>query len=483
MSFLIILHSDVEFFTLLFLREMNEIIKRYYFYARDSKGFKLFWRLKNKNSLVLVIIILSTSAWGNSRYSGYFSLRNNQLSSDIGDVPGNRMLTNVNFNYVNKSYTDEEAKRALRLEAEVNDQDLLMFSVKEAYSTFGSNKTKLTLGRKILKWSPVDANWGFGKVNNRQNFNGFEPGQEGLTGIMLKQRWGSFSVEAFASYLYVPEMNPSLDINKSEQTITSRSAWAKAPNRTYDDGGNEIPIYYDVNYPEINEVVFRYSVGLSMNQDITKELSANIFWVKKPENTLSTTVDARLETPIPQRIVAEITPVVYYHDVAGGNLQYEFNKRFKIYASYLGIYPEEFPDGSQEDFDYTGIEEEKIQEQYAGGGLVYGDYKTQIGLHYVARVSRFILGDNPLATAPRWNQAVNFNISIRPFKKLQTSMDVKYDMLSFDRLAMLSANYHFSKKLFLGGGIQMIGAPRNAGTYWGAFRNNDSLYTNLKYIF
>lgn len=437
-----------------------------------------------KNVFFIYIVFLSTHLVADSQYSGFVSLRNNGLSSDVGDVDGNRTLTNLNFNYINRNLMDKEPNRVLTFQSEVNDQDLLMFSVKEAYANFGSESTRLTIGRKILPWSVVDATWGFGKLNNRQNFNGFDPGQEGLTGLNLKKRLGSWTFEAFASYLYIPEMNPSLDINKTDRSITSRSPWVKPPNSSSDVAGIDT-IYYDVNYPEISDIVFRYSVGLSINKTFLEEkLSTRAFWMKKPENNISIAADTGLETSGSTNVItAEIDPRVYYHDVIGLNATYAFTDYLKAYVGGLGVYPESFPDRDQDSFDFLGIEEEKINEQYAGGGIVYGDYKTSFGLHYIARISSFELGGSILSTAPRWNQAVNARLEFSPMKKLRALLDFKYDMLSFDRLAMLSADYRFSKQFFLGGGVQFVGAPRNKGTYWSDFRNNDSLYTQLKYTF
>lgn len=412
-------------------------------------------------------------------------MKNNQLAGEVGNVDGNRMMTGLEFNYVNKNYFDEDPKRILTLQAEINDQDLLMFSVKEAYASFGSKSTKMYLGRRILPWSTIDQTWGFGKLNNRSNFNGFEPGQEGLTGFFLKKRMGKTTLEGYASYLYIPEMNPSLDINKVERTITSRSPWVRPPSDSIENpsGGGEIPVLYDVDYPDLSDVVFRYSLGLSAKIDIADNFELKGFWTKKPENSISISADVQLLTAAPQKLVATVNPEVYYHDVTGLSANFDLSDYFKLYVGYMGIFPEEFPDTGETPFDFRPFKEEKINEEYVGGGLVYGDHKTSFGIHYVARISKFKLGEDLLSEAPRWNQAINVNVSFLLSRRLRAFVDFKYDMLSLDRLGMLTADYQLNKKFRIGGGIQAVGAPRDEGTYWGQFRNNDSLFTHLRYVF
>jgi hypothetical protein len=138
-----------------------------------------------------------------------------------------------------------------------------MFSLQEAYvakdglfrpwDSAEKVGDRMSFGRKILPWSGVDSLWGLGKFNNRKNFDYFDPGQEGLVGIEYENRSSNgFFWKAFGSPVYVPEMNPSLDINKSKKTITSRNPWANPPaaSTQISDGGPFVPVNYIVEYPE-----------------------------------------------------------------------------------------------------------------------------------------------------------------------------------------------------------------------------------------
>lgn len=421
--------------------------------------------------------------------SGHLGGWSNQINRDVGDVPGNRYAGDLNFNYHNA--TTGELERKLELSVLVNDESLTMWSLQEAfvgkkgmfrsYDEVTKNGDQLKVGRQVLPWSPIDNIWSFGKLNNRKNFDGFEPGQEGLIGIGYENKSSSgFFWRAFGSGLYVPEMNPSLDINKDDRTITSRNPWADAPAETTKIENKDTPIQYIVDYPQISEVIYRYTIGLSMGWE-NKHWQTDAFYIRKPENQLSTSVEIEFPTDA-KSVKAFVTPEFYYHDVFGGNVKYR-NADVEMYVSGIAAFPNTFPDGSETVTSTTDIKTEKRREAYGGGGIskindVYG-----MGFNYVARLSPFDRDADSLAQDPRWNQAVNGFVMRNFMKTYRLSADVKYDMLTTDRLVMLRAGYKVSKELLLSLGVNMIGTPTSGKSYWSPFTNNDAVYAQLRYVF
>lgn len=440
-------------------------------------------------TMCLTTMVSSAFAANLDTIQGDIGGMSNQINRDIGDVPGNRYMGDLNFSYTKKN--PHELERKFDFAARVNDESLTMWSLQEAYvgkqGVFRNydhiNKTgdQLKVGRQILPWSTIDSTWGFGKLNNRRNFDGFEPGQEGLVGIAYENKSSSgFYWKTFASGLYVPEMNPGLDINKSDETITTRNPWADAPAPTTNIDGNETPIRYIVNYPQINDVIYRYSIGLNMGWE-TKHWVADGFFMRKPENTQTPNVEVALAEDAAS-VKAFITPEFFYHDVFGGNLKYR-NADVEIYTSAMAIYPNTFPDGNQTATTYTEIKTEKRREAYAGGGISKVNDKYGMGFNYVARLSPFDRDADSLAQDPRWNQAVNVFL-MRNFKRTyRLSADLKYDMLTTDRLVMLRAGYKVSKELLMSLGVNMIGTPNSGKSYWSPYTNNDAVYAGLRYIF
>ncbi|MGK0368041.1 MAG: hypothetical protein ACI9QD_001181, partial [Thermoproteota archaeon] len=155
-----------------------------------------------------------------------FSLASNQFSQDIGNVDGNRFLADIEFGYyrLNK---DEGSQKAIEFSAQYNDLQALSFSVKNAFYRYQYLGGTLTLGREVLKWSEADKYWGFGFLNNRENFDFFEPDQEGLVGSSFKKSFnfgaGKVTAHAFATFLYIPELNPGLKQDNAAGTITATS--------------------------------------------------------------------------------------------------------------------------------------------------------------------------------------------------------------------------------------------------------------------
>jgi hypothetical protein len=412
-------------------------------------------------------------------YKGSVGATYNQLVSTVGNVPGNRYNVDLNFDYHKND--PHLMERKFTFNALLNDQNTSMFSLNEAYLNKRWTRSELVSGRQILDWSMVDAQWGFGKLNNRQNFNYFTPGQEGLVGGNFKHRYNNgVKLQIFGSFLYVPETNPSLDINNSKGTITSNNPWANPPSRTATIGNREIPIRYKVDYPSLNDIVFRYSIGASLAYE-TEHWKTNAFYMRKPENNISTTVQVSYDSSA-DIVRASIDPQVYYHDLYGGNLAY-VNDGLTIYVSGIAIRPNDFPDGDLTAFEYTQIEMEKRREDFVGGGIVKEDDRLAYGFNYVARLSPFDREDDILAQDPRWNQAVNAFTRFQFTTKFSAKTDIKYDMLTTDRLVMVQGQYMATSQLAISGGVNMIGTPTNGKSYWSPYKNNDAIYAALRVLF
>jgi hypothetical protein len=61
--------------------------------------------------------------------------------------------------------------------------------------------------------------------------------------------------------------------------------------------------------------------------------------------------------------------------------------------------------------------------------------------------------------------------------------DVKFDMLTSDRLLMVRAIYNATKQFQLNAGVNMIGTPDDGKSYWSPYTNNDAIYGGLRYVF
>lgn len=415
-----------------------------------------------------------------SSLSGSLEYQSNTLVDNVGEVTGNKYFTDFNLNYTNKGSNGVE--KVFDARGRLNNEEQLMFSIPEAKIGYTFGQNEIVVGRHILDWSLADQTWGLGKLNNRINFDGFNPGQEGLVGFTYSRRNRTgFKASIFASVLYVPETNPGTKINKEDGTIECQNPWCKAPAPTAPiSEDTEVPIYYNVNYPELTEIVFRMSGGLELGYE-GQFWGVDVFGIRKPENQISTSAEIKYETK-KNRVFADITPQVYYHDVVGGNLRLKPYKGLTFYGTAIGIYPSKYPDGDQPYIEYTGIKPEKRKEEYAGAGVAFESSIINTGVNYIARVSKYDKENDLLAEYPRWSQAYNAYVSTRILRKLSLGIDYKYDMLTEDRLAMYKAEFQATKSLNLAVGVNMIGSGSDQ-SYWSDFANNDSVYGSLKYTY
>lgn len=438
----------------------------------------------HKKKLITSLILIASSGYAASDYiEGHLGALSNQASSQVGNIPGNRYNADFEIDYQSNlnSSPGQGIERKFQMAAMVNDQNLAMYSVQEAYiGTNLSSKDNLRFGRQILSWSQIDSTWGFGKLNNRRNFDYLTPGQEGLIGLLYQRKSSNgMRYRAFVSGLYAPEINPSLDVNKKDRSITSRHPWANTPASRADVEGIMMDVKYDVDYPELSEIIYRYTVGANIGHE-SKHWVVDNFIMRKPENNLTPDVEVNVDF-VDQVVNASIAPRFYYHDIAGSTVKYR-NRDLEMYVSAIGIRPNEFPD-IDEKIRYTEIKNRKRREDYMGGGISKSNDLYTVAFNYVARLSPFDREKDELSQDPRWNQAVNFSASRNFGRHFSLLGDVKFDMLTTDRLLMVRGDYKVSKELAMNLGVNMIGTPTDGKSFWSSYTNNDSIYGGLRYVF
>lgn len=416
-----------------------------------------------------------------SLLQGDFGFTANSLVDDVGDVIGNKHHGSFNLKY--QSNSDTNVYKGLEIAAKVNNEEVLQYSIKEALIEFNYSTSRLAMGRTTLDWSHADKVWSLGRVNNRVNFDYFEPEQEGLVGFFYDKKFSNgINLGVFGSFLYVPEMSQGLVIDKDKGTVKCKTPWCEAPSASAEIEGKNVPIYYDVQYPEISDVVLRSSFGMNLGYRFNKYVHVSGFYLRKPENEISISAEVSAQADL-SMINAEVTPQFYYHDVKGGNIEVRISDELMVYGAAISSVPNKFPDSEEPFIQYTGIKPKKKAEDYLSGGLSYnnGDFKSHAG--YIARVSEFDTENDILVNYPRWNQAVHLAVSKNLSRKVFVALDYKYDMLTEDRLTMFKTSYSFGPSIVATIGVNMIGSSDSKDSFWSKYENNDSAYSSLKYNF
>lgn len=444
--------------------------------------------MNKKLGLIFFIFVIFLSnfhlhASALKQYSGDVSFRYQDWNEDIGGLEGNRYWGNFNFIYDFKEpFVNSERK--IDVTAATNDAGGFFWAVKEAQLTYIGVQQEFSAGVLILDWVEIDRVWGLGKLNNRVNIDFFEPGQAGLPGIRYKFNVSkNIKFDTFASIIYVPELNPSLNIDKDAGTVTSRSPWAEAPARTTQVGGLERQIFYTVHIPDIQDIVFRAQFGVNLQFSIFENLHISTYYVKKPENNLSNTatliVDNVNFTPY-----VDVYPKIYYHELWGGQVTFETPDRdVQLYGSFIMSQPGGKPENEQDitDLGYA-FRLEKNREAYSGAGMRYLFLNGETHIGYLARLSDFD-DSNLLERKPRWNQVVNFSLNFKFWESFSLETELFYDMLNYDRLVRTKLRYIYSSFLAVAVGLNAVTSPEGGTGYWSDFRNNDALFTEVSILF
>ncbi|MCB9095487.1 MAG: hypothetical protein H6621_10505 [Halobacteriovoraceae bacterium] len=419
------------------------------------------------------------------QYEGELSFRENDIADSIDEVEGNRHWFDFNFlYYYRKPFVDTEGRFDLSLR--LNDVDYIMFSLKEAQLTHLGQNWELSYGFQIVDWVEIDRVWGLGKINNRTNFDFFRPGQEGLPGVRYKRKLSSwFMFDIFASFLYIPELNPPLNIDADNGTITSKSPWAQVPATTANiEGVGVRQIFYDVNKPGAEDIIFQESYGINLRISPYEDVHFTGFYLRKPENSLTNTANVTLD-PGDFSPIAKIEPEIFYHTLFGAQLAAIVFNDWKLYTSYYTSIPGDKPEDDPEIINNNigiGISVEKFREEYVGAGFEYHVEETMFGFSFLSRISDFEK-TSLLDKIPRWSQAINISGKWSFWEEFQAQFDFKYDTLTYDRLYMASIDWRPHRNWSIGTGFDIIGAPANGEGYWVVFRDNDSIFAHLKYLF
>lgn len=432
---------------------------------------------------------LSISARASSKWGGYleggYNFLGNQTYFDSRTREEKKVEGNTYWAEAGAFYFRDTKRLSIKAEGKVrvNDLHYALFSAPEVKVTQKFSSWSMSYGRLILGWSDVDRTWELGMINSRTNFDFFDSGQEGLTGLLLqsKRRLG-FNWGVFGSILYIPELNPGQDVDDESKTITSKSPWTTETADYVTISGVRRRILYDVNMPSISKILFNYSLGLKLGYRGEK-FYFHGFFMRKPENNITLGAGVNLDTS-QNTLIANVEPRLFYHDIMGGEIGYRFKNNFLLKFSGVFVTPESEPEDSYNfSSSVTNLKAGKRQENYLGASLTKYGKNYRLALRYIARISDFDRTNDILASMPRWSQALGLFAQARFGKKLRITFDGRYDSLSKDRLARLDISYKFNNYFILRGGIESIGGDLQETSFWTPFSNNDSAYIAGRILF
>jgi hypothetical protein len=367
------------------------------------------------------------------------------------------------------------------------------YSVPEAYWNYRDRFSELTIGRKVVDWNPGEAYWGLNNgLNPRQGFTLLGQEQEGLTGVHFDRQFGAFKARFFMSYLYIPSLNPSLDIE--DGVVKTRSEWVRRPPARTTFRGVPLNIFYKIEIPPVQDIVFKKSLGAALDYSWDTG-SLSFFTIYKPENNLRANALVEGIQAEFDRVIIKAEPVVNSHVMIGAHLSQQVaNSLFLVGFDItdpnatLGkdfdvLDPVELRETnrifSTDDFV---IEPSYVRESYARASWLsdWGEYR--LGMSYIRLMTDNNRGDDFFTDTVKWKSAIGLYGDWTPTDDWLIAGDYKYDLSRKDEILKIEASYFWKPRFqFLLGG-ELLKAPSRE-SYWSFYRANDTIYARASLFF
>ena len=366
------------------------------------------------------------------------------------------------------------------------------YSIGSLYLGQSRPRVKWSFGRKVLPWNPTEAYWGMSQLNGQEGFTPLDPKQEGLIGFHAEQHEGNLKGEIFASYLFLPRLNPSYSVD-DQYLLRSTTEWGGLPPQSMRLNDGIAPIRYTMNRPSTEEIfrdiIINPSFGISLSQSYQigdVRMALRTYGIYKPENSLRFVSRNFYRTDTQDNYVdSTLSPFVHYHTLWGVALSQQLdNFTWDIHAAR---------NRTQTSDDYeSGISRNffELHEIYypsvnMTSSLSYRDGPWSVGLHYYysSQSDFYRKSTTSLSKIPLWHRTWGFaaRYSNQTWKGL---FDIKYDTIMYNTILKSELSYRFPLGLSLGMRAEFIQSPiTSLYNFWRIYRTNDSLQTYLSYNF
>ena len=421
----------------------------------------------------------------------------NSISYERFHRLNNPLYRSVSGDYFNLSYTGHPIDATSKIDVFTTgdlrlyfqDNNALNYSLQEAYVRYNRDSFQLTLGRQILDWNTNEKYWSLGYLNANQAFTLLSTEEEGVTGFHLKKDIGPFEFDFLLSYLFIPQINPSVTFKNGE--VISRSDWVRLPPKRTVVSGLEVPIYYRLNKVNISKIIFNKSIGGNIRYKWDQgEISS--FAIYKPENTLRINASAFYDNVSLNQVVVEADPTVNHHAYYGlqvfqniSGIKYQGGLSYVDPNTHLG---RDFPidiNTSRKTYEsqYFVIHPRYDKEAYSHFSACLEQNTYSLSMNYIHLLSKNVrASDDFFSDTVKWKRAIGGSVMYAFSDSFKISFDLKYDFERFDNIVKSELVYKFKNKVFISLGLEMLKAPRD-NSYWSYYRANDTLYSAVGLLF
>lgn len=370
------------------------------------------------------------------------------------------------------------------------DNNSFNYSLQEAYVSYKNANYDLYIGRKTLDWNENEKYWSLGYLNSLQAFTLLSTEEEGVTGIHFNQRRGEFEYDILLSYLFIPQVNPSVDFKNGE--VHSKSEWMRLPPTSTVINGTQVPIYYKVKDYQYSKILLNKSLGFNLKYKYHNGIFS-AFAIYKPENKLRINAEAYYDNVVLNKVVVEADPTVNHHAYYGVQWSQAFGD-VKVKGGLSYVDPnaklgKDIPifdiNNSRKTFDsdYFKISPRYDREAYSHFSANIFRHKYDLTLNYVHLLSKNIRGsDDFFSDTVKWKRAVGMGITYYFNDKFSLLADFKYDLERFDNIIRSEVKYNFRNLINVTLGLEMLKAPKD-NSYWSYYRAADTVYSAVGFYF
>jgi hypothetical protein len=191
----------------------------------------------------------------------------------------------------------------------------------DAYTSVTSieGQATVSLGRRNYLWNSMDQNWNLGEWQPLFAVDPLRTEQVGLTGLFLDKDFGGADVLVFATPVYIPNMNPT--VQQRSTAVLADSRWFMQPSQSAVLLGQTTPIQYSLSNVDYGSIVSHPGAGLRVLIGSREDgLWANASYGYKPVNELQVKYNAFLTSQ--GTSTAEIVPTVAYEHLVGSEIGY-----------------------------------------------------------------------------------------------------------------------------------------------------------------
>ncbi len=250
----------------------------------------------------------------------------------------------------------------------------------EAAVGWRSERAELSLGRQRKLWSQADELWRLGTWQPRFMDDRLTRETAGLTGAFFQTSSSKIKFMALASPIYIPEMGADFEVE--DRSFVSKNPWFTPPTRYVNLKDNLTAVYYDINKPPVEEVIFQGTAGAQIEFRPRETRFLRLSAAYKPMNQILVGAPIKLHLQAPNYATVVVQPRVVYHQVVTTDFGVQNENGLSAWASYTLDRP--IRDNPPEEWTTQEVDKAHIASAYLGYDVRgEGEYASHVFASYL----------------------------------------------------------------------------------------------------